>query len=518
MKARTVSVTVALLGIAALCALLVVDSVRRTKRHEATASQVLHDYAALGAEAVGQRLQSALAGRMFTVVGALGDSLPATRAAFREWVAPAPRLLADSLSWVGQFRATTTEPVGDLKIVRFEGALAPDTHLADSIRALAGRMPASAYMGTFLLRDQVIVFAKPRAGATAGVYALSTSALASLVQRLINNDPVLPRAITHGVALDTNVQVDVKRGDTRLATRGNSGASPYSAQFPIDGLFDGFSVVVTLATSLAPSLIAGGVPSSSRPLLIAVTALTVALVSVALYELRQRDRFMRLREDFVAGTSHELRTPLAQIRLFAETLRLERVRTDQERVHAIAVIEREAKRLEHLVDNLLHFSRDDAMVRHEHREIVNASKLTREIVAEFSPLAAKGDVTIVMAGNTSFTADVDAVAWRQILINLLDNAVKYGGRRATVTVELAEDEHEVLLVVTDQGPGVPEAERLDIWKKFWRSESSRAAGISGTGIGLATVHDLVAQLGGVCFVEDATTSGARFQVRVPRAA
>src|SRR5205823_8566778 len=100
-------------------------------------------------------------------------------------------------------------------------------------------------------------------------------------------------------------------------------------------------------------------PRSRLPLLAGLTVLTAALVLIAIVQLRREHELSRLRADFVSGVSHELRTPLAQIRMFSETLLLGRVRSDDERVRSLEIIDQEARRLTHLVENLLHFSRSE---------------------------------------------------------------------------------------------------------------------------------------------------------------
>jgi signal transduction histidine kinase len=116
-------------------------------------------------------------------------------------------------------------------------------------------------------------------------------------------------------------------------------------------------------------------------------------------------------------------------------------------------------------------------------------------------------------GAESLSAQADPAAWRQIVLNLLDNAVKYGG--AAVTIRLAPDGGFLRLSVSDEGPGVPPDDRERIWKRFWRGDAARGAGVTGTGIGLATVRDLVTLHGGECWVEPADPQGARFVVRLP---
>ena len=112
-------------------------------------------------------------------------------------------------------------------------------------------------------------------------------------------------------------------------------------------------------------------------------------------------------------------------------------------------------------------------------------------------------------------AAVDEDAVRQICLNLLDNAVKYGPAGQTVRVSLRARDADVVLRVEDQGPGIPPGQREVIWKRFWRLERDRKTAVAGTGIGLSVVRDLVTRQGGVALVDDSGGCGARFEVRFP---
>src|SRR5262249_55194768 len=142
----------------------------------------------------------------------------------------------------------------------------------------------------------------------------------------------------------------------------------------------------------------------------------------------------RLRADFVSSVSHELRTPLAQIRLFAETLLLGRVRSDAEERRSLEIIDQEARRLTHLVENVLAFSRAERHAIRLQREPTALTPLVAAVVEAFEPLAATRKVTLRRDIFPGIFADADPDALRQMLINLLDNAVKYGPESQTVTV------------------------------------------------------------------------------------
>ncbi len=102
-----------------------------------------------------------------------------------------------------------------------------------------------------------------------------------------------------------------------------------------------------------------------------------------------------------------------------------------------------------------------------------------------------------------------------MLLNLLDNAVKYGPSGQTVTLGLTMSDGRARICVDDQGPGIPAADRERIWDQFWRLERDRGSAVAGTGIGLSVVRELVALHGGRAWAEDAPRSGGRFVIELP---
>ena len=288
----------------------------------------------------------------------------------------------------------------------------------------------------------------------------------------------------------------------------------------VEAIMGGMLVQVALRPDMAPKLIIGGMPRDQRPRLFALLALTAGLVVIALIQLRREHELSRLRADFVSGVSHELRTPLAQIRMFSETLLLGRVRSDDERVRSLEIIDQEARRLTHLVENLLHFSRSERRLTRLAPAPAPLARLVSEAAEAFAPLAAARGVFLRTALADGIVAPVDADALRQMLLNLLDNAVKYGPPGHTVTLGLAVADRRARISVDDQGSGVPAADRERVWDRFWRLERDRGSAVAGTGIGLSVVRELVALHGGRAWVEDAPASdsrgrGCRFVIELP---
>ena len=221
---------------------------------------------------------------------------------------------------------------------------------------------------------------------------------------------------------------------------------------------------------------------------------------------------MRLRQDFTSSVSHELRTPLTQILLYGETLELGRARGEDARREAVGVIVQEARRLAHLVENVLHLSRAERRLVRVRPVPVPLAPALREIVERFASLAGADAVRIRTELDETLVALADLGALHQIVINLLDNAVKYGGRGA-ITVRTERRQGRVTIAIEDAGGGIPAGDRSRVWEPFVRLRSTDA--IPGSGIGLAVVRELVAAHGGACRVEDAPGGGSRFVVELP---
>src|SRR6185503_6343945 len=228
----------------------------------------------------------------------------------------------------------------------------------------------------------------------------------------------------------------------------------HASTVALDPKYGAMSVEMFVRPQQGGLVVFGDLPRSHLPFLLGLLAVAAALSVVAVIQLKRETELARMRSDFVANVSHELRTPLAQIRLFTETLRFGRARTAEQRDWSLGHIERETTRLGMLVDNVLRFSRsgrDDAT----RVAPVNVSEEARRIVDEFRPLAASRKVSLATAIEPTPTLLLRPDALRRMLLNLLDNAVKYGPDGQTIAVDVRAGNGDVRIAVTDQGPGVP---------------------------------------------------------------
>lgn len=347
--------------------------------------------------------------------------------------------------------------------------------------------------------------------------ALNESALEETLALAFESTALLPAALTGATPNAELFSCAVLDGaDKPLFMSGEPFEPEFVGTDTLGAQYAGLQTEVRVRPELARTLVIGGFPRSRLPLVFGLMALTGGLVFAAIFQLRREGELARLRADFVSGVSHELRTPLAQIRMFAETLALERVRSEEERTRSVDIIVNEAQRLSHQVDNVLLFSRSERGRMHLDRSPTDLSTIVNEVLEAFAPLAAAAGVKLVQESNGSIQAELDGDAIRQVILNLLDNAVKYGPGGQTITVGAARAPGgQAIVWVEDEGDGVPPDRAKDIFDPYSRLERHRESAVAGSGIGLAVAREIVRGHGGDIWVESAKGGGARFVVRLP---
>jgi signal transduction histidine kinase len=351
-------------------------------------------------------------------------------------------------------------------------------------------------------------------------FEVALPALGEWLGRAFARGPLLPAALGRGTVTNASVSLAVHDHAGRQRFRSQPQEWPeLQVEKPFGdtygGVLEGSVVRASLDPRDAGRLVIGGLPRTRLPALLALVGLSGGLLLTAVVQLRRERDLQRLRAEFVASVSHELRTPLTQVRMFAETLLLDRVRSPEERQRALEIVDKEARRLAHLVENLLVFSRAERGVVPLAAERRDLAPLVQETADTFRPLLSGTGVSLEARCTEGVRAAVDADAFRQVLLNLLDNAVKYGPRGQTVRLLAEPHAGGARVAVEDQGPGVPARERERVFERFHRLDRDRLGPAAGTGIGLAVVRDLVERHGGSCRVEDAAGGGARFVVELP---
>ena len=416
------------------------------------------------------------------VIGAVGDEMPETPGSATEQA-----IIAHVRSGIDS-GAVVGDPVIDR--LSTDGTLAIAYILAGT--AAASGTPHTAYGYAFDV-------------ASAG-RAVFPAVLASRA--------LLPPTASSTLPADSALTLSVSGADSRVIFRSSATrALRPAATFGMTGAFEGFAVRVAMRPAFASRVAIGNWTWNRSQFVLGLITLSAGLVIVSLLQLHRERHLARVKSELVSGVSHELRTPLAQIRMFAEMLRLGWVRSDDERQRSVAIIDQEARRLTHLVENILQFSRAERSTPRVSVGPLDLATLVDEVVESFAPLAGTRGVTVRTAHTGHPVARADRDALRQVLLNLLDNAVKYGpvGQTITVGTGMAPD-GRAQVWVDDQGSGIAARDKARVWEPFRRLDRAVEAGISGNGIGLAVVHELVIAQGGTVSVLDASGGGASFVV------
>lgn len=358
---------------------------------------------------------------------------------------------------------------------------------------------------------------------TVAGFEVNLAALTPWFASALNRQPLVPPSLGHGRVTNAFVHVSIRdQSGVERFRLGDDQLPPLAVTKPFgdiyQGIFSGFTVKAAIDPGVSREIIIGGLPRSRLPFFLGLLALNAGLIVTAILQLRREMALQKLRDEFVSSVSHELRTPLTQIRMFTETLLLDRVRSEDERHRSLEIIDREARRLTQLVENVLQFSRAEKKFGSLSKQERELAPLIQEIVEDFESVVPNGHTRFDCRVAFGLTAEIDADAFRQIVINLLDNAVKYGRKFQQVIVGLEARNGMACFSVDDEGPGVPTAERKRIFERFQRLERDRQSATAGTGIGLSVVKDLVERHGGRCWVTAGDRGGAKFVVELPLAA
>jgi signal transduction histidine kinase len=521
-----------LLVVLALAGLVAYEAVQAARSRRVTAERALRDYATFASWELIAKSTTRLENEMRDAL----SSATGTRATSPYDRLPSPQVIVASAAPL----LLCNESAGDPNRLHFrldlrDGSLATtgpapspterrwitDTLTKEALRpgqrfGTVDRVDQDSTMALVfgIKQAQYGAFAEP--GAPIAVYGFLTCRSAigvALLKRVFATEALLPQAVSRGLPNDSLLTLTVYDAAGRSVYASAPGAADrFSHEVAMDPPA-ALRVRVGLRETAASRLDVPVTPSSRLPLLLTLLALSGGLAAIGLRQLRREHELARLRSDFTSSVSHELRTPLAQILLYGETLTLERARNDDERRAAAETIVQEARRLMRLVDNVLQYARLERGLTGLAPEPALLAPRLRGILSAFLATAPPGTLRVRTDLDEGVAAPVDSGALTQIVLNLLDNAVKYGPAGQMVTVSLSRHDGIARISVADQGHGIPESERAHIWEPFVRVTHG-GNGTAGSGLGLAVVKDLVQGHGGTVDLES-SSSGACFIVSLP---
>ncbi len=248
-----------------------------------------------------------------------------------------------------------------------------------------------------------------------------------------------------------------------------------------------------------------------------------AHVTVTLDDVSELRRLRRIRSEFIDNLSHELRTPLTTMRLLAESLTLEARRTElpQRVADGIGRIDLETARLVQMVDELLELATIEAGETRLSIAPVDLGAVVDETLERLRGYAEHHSVSLragAPAEPFERTVPGDATRIGQILVNVIDNAIRYSPVGGEVVVHVRPAEMEVVLEVADQGEGIAHADLERIFERFYKGDRARSRGRGGTGLGLAIARHIAERHGGRMWARSEPGQGAQLFLALPRAA
>lgn len=235
---------------------------------------------------------------------------------------------------------------------------------------------------------------------------------------------------------------------------------------------------------------------------------------VNIEDISERVRAENMRKDFVANVSHELKTPLTSISGFAETLKLNENIDKETRNRFLTIIDGEANRLRRLIEDILtlSFIEND---KKEEKEAINLYSVYRRVEDMLMISARTKNISLNCDADETIKIAANADYVKQIILNLVDNAIKYTSENGNVNVKIFADKDDAVIKVSDTGMGIPKEDQARIFERFYRVDKARSREIGGTGLGLAITKHIAMNLGGTISVESELEKGSTFTVRIP---
>jgi signal transduction histidine kinase len=236
-------------------------------------------------------------------------------------------------------------------------------------------------------------------------------------------------------------------------------------------------------------------------------------ISLILRDIRRERQLTAMRSEFVSNVTHELKSPITSIRMFAESIAMGRVKGKEGIREYLQIIVRESERLKRMINNVLDFSRMENQQEDYRFERAHLSPVLNEVITEMSYWCDEKKITLTSELDENIHVNIDREKIKQVIGNLLSNAIKFTPENKKISVRLFNSNKNFFIEVADEGIGIPGDQTGEIFKKFYRVNDKDTSGISGTGLGLAVVKEIVDAHGWEINVESTKGEGSRFTIK-----
>jgi two-component system, OmpR family, phosphate regulon sensor histidine kinase PhoR len=250
-------------------------------------------------------------------------------------------------------------------------------------------------------------------------------------------------------------------------------------------------------------------------LLLSLDVILIIAVILVFQNVKKEVQLAQNKADFVSNVSHEIRTPLALISMFAETLEMGRVKSEEKKQEYYGIISKETHRLSGIVNKILNFSQTEANKKIFYSTHLNLGAELKGILKTYDfHLTNKGfEYTLTENVNVEVVADKEALT--EIIVNLIDNAMKYSADKKKIEITIGAEDGYGYVIVKDYGVGISTADQKHIFDKFYRVSTGDLAKSTGTGLGLSLVKQLVSAQNGKINVVSLPGVGSSFTVYFP---
>lgn len=251
-------------------------------------------------------------------------------------------------------------------------------------------------------------------------------------------------------------------------------------------------------------------------MIILLTVLMVVIAWIGYKNVRREVELAQIKSDFVSNVSHELRTPLSLINMFAETLSMRRVKTEEKKQEYYEIIQHETERLSKIVNKILSFSKIESGNWKFQPVKINLNALMERIYGDYKfHLQKNGFEFVFEPSDSNIEADLDSEAVSEAVVNLIDNSAKYSSEKKKITLRTGGDENHVFIEVEDNGIGIAREDREKIFEKFFRVSGNNIYNAKGTGLGLALVKQIVEAHHGEIKLKSELGKGSVFKLIFP---
>lgn len=229
---------------------------------------------------------------------------------------------------------------------------------------------------------------------------------------------------------------------------------------------------------------------------------------------RDLEYLKKERKEFLASISHELRTPLTYVKGYADIARRPNLK-EEERNRYLSIIYEEAENMQKLVKELFELAKMDQHSFQIHKEPANLCDFLKKLHDKMLPAFHEKNMSLIYKCEKNITVQIDQKRFEQVMINLLDNALKYSDEGSVVSIEARAEKNSIVIIVSDDGIGIPEEDLHHIFERFYRVDKSRSRTSGGTGLGLAIVKEIVEAHGGTVYAASEYGKGTNVVITLP---